>query len=156
MTLKRTLEGSSYSVSLPVPSLKWTEQADCSDLSPLHWKVEKWSRSVVSDSATPWTSSLPGFSLHGILQARILEWVAISFSRGSSRPRDRTRVPRIPGRCFNLCASREARVSWLLSASSAGSSCCGCSCALAAARHVCTTLISLQRAHARYPVFIGW
>ena len=32
--------------------------------------------------------SLPGFSVHGILQARILEWVTISFSRGSSRPRD--------------------------------------------------------------------
>ena len=36
--------------------------------------------------------SLPGFSIHGILQARILEWVATPFSRGSSRPRDRTRV----------------------------------------------------------------
>ena len=34
---------------------------------------------------------LPGFSIRGILQARILEWVAISFSRGSSPPRDRTR-----------------------------------------------------------------
>ena len=33
---------------------------------------------------------LPGSSVHGIFQARILEWVAISFSRGSSRPRDRT------------------------------------------------------------------
>ena len=37
------------------------------------------------DSATPWI-------LHGILQARILEWVAFPFSRGSSRPRNRTRV----------------------------------------------------------------
>ena len=51
--------------------------------------------------------SLPGSSLHGILQARVLEWVAISFSRGSSRPRDRTRVSRIPGRGFNLWATRE-------------------------------------------------
>ena len=34
----------------------------------------------------------PGSSIHGILQARILEWVAISFSRGSSWPRDRTQV----------------------------------------------------------------
>ena len=41
--------------------------------------------------ATLWTDcSPPGSSVHGILQARILEWVAISFSRGSSRPRDRT------------------------------------------------------------------
>ena len=38
----------------------------------------------------------------GILQARILEWVAISFSRGTSRPRDRTWVSLIAGRCFNL------------------------------------------------------
>ena len=43
-----------------------------------------------------------GSSIHGISQARILEWVAISFSRESSQPRDRTRVSGIPGRCFNL------------------------------------------------------
>ena len=35
----------------------------------------------------------PGSSVHGILQARILEWVAISFSRGSSQPRDQTWSP---------------------------------------------------------------
>ena len=52
--------------------------------------------------------SLSGSSLHGILQARVLEWVAISFSRGSSEPRDWTRVSRIPGRRFNLWATREA------------------------------------------------
>ena len=46
----------------------------------------------------PVDHSLPGFSVHGILQARILEWVAISFSRGSSQPRDWTRVSCI-GRC---------------------------------------------------------
>ena len=40
----------------------------------------------------PMDCSPPGFSVHGILQVRILEWVTISFSRGSSRPRDRTRV----------------------------------------------------------------
>ena len=51
--------------------------------------------------------SLPGSSLHGILQARVLEWVAIAFSRGSSRPRDRTWVSHIPGRCFNLWATRK-------------------------------------------------
>ena len=50
----------------------------------------------------PMDCSLPGSSLHGILQARVLESVAIFFSRGSSRPRDRTLVSCIPGRCFNL------------------------------------------------------
>ena len=44
--------------------------------------------------------SQPGSSVHGILQARILEWVAISFSRGSSPPRDWTQVSRIAGRRF--------------------------------------------------------
>ena len=38
----------------------------------------------------PMDCSSPGFSVHGIFQARILEWVAISFSRGSSQPRDQT------------------------------------------------------------------
>ena len=78
----------------------------------------------------PMDCSLPGSSLRGILQARVLEWVAISqarvlewvaisqarvlewvaisFSRESSQPRDWTRVSCIPGRCFNLWATREA------------------------------------------------
>ena len=51
--------------------------------------------------------SLPGSPVHGILQARILEWVAISFSRGSYQPRDRTQVSCIAGRRFNLWATRE-------------------------------------------------
>ena len=49
----------------------------------------------------PMDCSLLGSSIHGIFQARILEWVAISFSRGSSQPRDRTRVSGIVGRCFS-------------------------------------------------------
>ena len=40
----------------------------------------------------PTDCSLPGASVHGISQARILVWVAISFSRGPSRPRDQTRI----------------------------------------------------------------
>ena len=52
--------------------------------------------------------SLPGSSAHGVLQARILEWVAIPFSRGSSRPRDQTRVSCITGRFFTFWATREA------------------------------------------------
>ena len=49
--------------------------------------------------------SLPGFSIHRIFQARVPEWVAISFSRGSSQPRDWTLVSCIPGRCFTLWAT---------------------------------------------------
>ena len=48
-----------------------------------------FSQKVVSDSCDP----MPGFSVHGILQARILEWVAISFSRGSSHPGINPRPP---------------------------------------------------------------
>ena len=48
----------------------------------------------------PMDCSPPGFSIHRISQARILEWVAISFSRRSSRPGDLTRVSCIVGRCF--------------------------------------------------------
>ena len=59
----------------------------------------------------PMEYSLPGSSLHEILQARVLEWGAISLSRGSSRPRDRTQVSRIPGRGFNLWAITEGSVS---------------------------------------------
>ena len=54
--------------------------------------------------------SLPGSSLHGILQARVLERVDISFSRGSSQLRDQTGVSHIPGRRFNLWATREVEL----------------------------------------------
>ena len=47
-------------------------------------------------------SNPPGSSVHGILQARTLEWVAIPFSRGSSRPRDGTRVSCIAGGFFTV------------------------------------------------------
>ena len=55
----------------------------------------------------PMDCSPPGSSVHGIFQTRILEWVAISFCRGSSQPRDHTRVSRTAGRCFNRWATRE-------------------------------------------------
>ena len=52
--------------------------------------------------------SLPGSSTHGISQARILEWVTIPFSRGSSRPRDQTRASRTAGRFFTTWVTRES------------------------------------------------
>ena len=51
--------------------------------------------------------SLPGSSVHGILHAKILEWVTISFCRGSSWCRDQTRVSRIAGGFFTVWATRE-------------------------------------------------
>ena len=53
-------------------------------------------------------SSPLGSSVHGVLQARTLEWVAVPSSRGSSQPRDQTQVSRIAGRFFTLWATREA------------------------------------------------
>ena len=52
--------------------------------------------------------------VHGILQTRILEWVALPFSRGSSQPRDRIQVSCIAGRFFTSWATREALNVWLL------------------------------------------
>ena len=49
-------------------------------------------------------------TLHGILQAWILEWVAIPFSRGSSQPRDWTQVSHIAGRSFTIWATRKAHI----------------------------------------------
>ena len=50
----------------------------------------------------PMDCSLPGSSVHGIFQAIVLEWIAISFSSGSSRPRDGTQVSRIVDRHFTV------------------------------------------------------
>ena len=59
----------------------------------------------------PMEGGFPGFWKfpgHGILEARILEWVAISYSRGSSRPRNQIHVSCIIGRFFTYCATWEA------------------------------------------------
>ena len=81
-----------------------------------HLYVEsKESESEVAQSCLtlcdPVDCSLPGSSIHGIHQGRILEWVAISFSRGSSRPRYQTCVSCTAGRHFTLWATREGVVS---------------------------------------------
>ena len=85
---------------------------------PCEWIEEEVKWSEVAQSCPtlfdPMDYSLPGSSIHGIFQARILEWVAISFARGSSRPRDRTRISRIAGRRFTIWATRKALVSGLL------------------------------------------
>ena len=67
-------------------------------LPVLHWEV-------CVQLCNPLDGSLPGSSVHGILQARILEWVAIPFSRGSSQPRDWTLVFCIAGSFFMVWAA---------------------------------------------------
>ena len=81
-----------------------------------HYCQVAWFHSTYSEVAQscltlcdPMDCSLPGSSVHGIFQARVLEWVAISFSRESSWPRDRTQVSSIAGRFFTIGATREAQ-----------------------------------------------
>ena len=74
-----------------------------------YWVPQKRKESEVTQSCLtlcdPTDCSLPGSSIHGIFQARVLEWVAIPFSRGSSQPRDQTQVSHMAG---GFWATREA------------------------------------------------
>ena len=79
------------------------DDASYLETNPVDLKWKWKSCSVVSDSLQP-----HGYTIHGILQARILEWVAFSFSRGSSQPRDETQVSHIAGGFFTSWAPREA------------------------------------------------
>ena len=71
--------------------------------------VESVSRSDLSDP-DPMGCSPQSSSVHGILKARILEWVAISFSRGSSSSRDPTRVSYVAGRFSTVWATRDTNL----------------------------------------------
>ena len=74
----------------------------------MKWKCWLLSCPTLCDSMD---CSLPGSSVHGILQAGKLEWVAIPFYRGSSWPRDWTRVSCIAGEFFTIWATRKPTVS---------------------------------------------
>ena len=83
-------------------SLGFSRQEHWSGLpfpSPMHESEIAQSCPTLSD---PMDCSPPGSSVHGILQARILEWVAVPSSRGSSQPRNRTWVSYIESRFFTL------------------------------------------------------
>ena len=118
-THSSVLAGKSYGQRNLVGYSPWgCKVSDMTELLSMHnwahyvFKYE-WVSEVTQSCPTlcdPMDCSLPGFSIHGILQARILGWVTISFSRGSSRPRDRTWVSHIGGRRFNLWATREALI----------------------------------------------
>ena len=80
-------------------------------LCQLQWFLDQMISESASRSAMK-TPCLPGFSVHGILQARILEWVAISFSRGSSQVRDWTQVSCLAGTFFTVWATKKANKWW--------------------------------------------
>ena len=79
-------------------------------LFPYESKTESERHSVVYDSLQPHGL----YTVHGILQARILEWLTFPFSRRSSQPRDRTQVSRIAGGFFTSWATREAQEYWVV------------------------------------------
>ena len=80
----------------------------------LSWEIEWDYACVLTQSCPtlcdPMDCSPSGSFVQEIFLARILEWVAISFSRGSSQPRDRTQVFQIAGRFFTIWATREAQM----------------------------------------------
>ena len=76
--------------------------------SELHMKVKALGAQSCPTLCNPMDCSPPGSSVHGILQARILEWGAIPFSRGSSQPGDQTQVSCIAGRLFTVQITRKA------------------------------------------------
>jgi len=78
-------------------SILWVRYKNCLEHS---WKL-------CPTLCNPMDCSLPGSSIHGIFQARILEWIAISFSRRCFWPRDWTRVSHIVGRRFTVWDTRE-------------------------------------------------
>ena len=77
------------------------------------WSEVKWSEVKVKVAQScPTLSNSMDWIVHGILQASVLEWVAVPFSRGSSKPRDLTQVSHIAGRIFTSWATREAQAYW--------------------------------------------
>ena len=85
----------------------------------LHWTYWWWwwwglGAQSCPDLCDPMGCRLPGFSVHGVSQARIQEWVAISFSTVSSWPKYRTPVSCISGRFFTIWAIREAHIELII------------------------------------------
>ena len=91
---------------------RWTEESRGSQTRLGHthtyaWKVKVLFPQLYLTLLPPMDYSQPSSSVHGIFQARILEWVAIHFSRESSGPRDQTQVSSTAGRPFTIWATRE-------------------------------------------------
>ena len=101
----------SYSLSWGKQTEKFCVVKSSPKSGEIYTEVNQWTSEAAQLCPTlgdPMDWRLPGSSIHGIFQARILEWVAISFSKGSSQPRDQAQVSRIAGRHFTFWATREA------------------------------------------------
>ena len=94
-----------YSPGFDFHKYAFTDEPNKKTIYPLHEQ-----HALCPTLCDPMDGSLPGSAIHGIFQARILEWAAISFSRGSSQPRDQTRVSCIADRRSTIWATREAHL----------------------------------------------
>ena len=74
------------------------------------YSIVFWYNSSCKSGPTLWDPM--DYTVHGILQARILKWVAVPFSRGCSQPKDRTQVSRIASGFFTSWATREVQEYW--------------------------------------------
>ena len=102
----QTIKGESLS-ALRAKDLKWSGTLLVKNLIQI-MEVKVLVAQSCPTLCDPMDYSPPGSSVHEILQARILEWVAMPSSRGSSRARDWTQVSCIPGRFFTIWATRKA------------------------------------------------
>ena len=104
----RTREGESQEASEVRGSQKCAEPWSFRENASILLLIVVWLFSSAWLSLDPTDCSPPGCSVHGLFQARILEWVAIFFPRGSCRPRDQTHVSYIGRQILCHWATREA------------------------------------------------
>ena len=93
-----------WKLQYSIISIIWEK---CTYMYTREWKVK-----VKVAQLCPTLFDSMDYTVHRILQARIMEWVAFPFSRGSSQPRNRTQVSHIAGRFFTSWATREAQEYW--------------------------------------------
>ena len=99
LKLRGTLLVMAEMYDLPSP---WHMQWPCAVLLVNIFESESVSCSEMPNSLRPLGCSLPGSSVHGILQARMLEWAAIPFFRGLSQPRDCAQISCTGGKFFTI------------------------------------------------------
>ena len=89
---------------------RWAETSHLPELEENAFQM-KWVKMKVAQLCLTLCDPMD-YTVHGILQVRVLDWVAFPFSRGSSQPRDWTQVSHIIGGFFTSWATREAQENW--------------------------------------------